>query len=109
MLCVFKTDYWPRQVAIEKLYDHCREKHPCDRKDGPEKDMREVSEKVFWPDGVPDPISDDHKVVTCSGNEFCTEVIGTENWVKRTVGRTMNKLLVGSHQRIQMETPTTEW
>ena len=36
VLCVFKTDYWPRQMAIEKLY----EKHPCDRKDGPEKDMK---------------------------------------------------------------------
>ena len=44
--------------------------------------MHEVSEKMFWPNSAPDSTSDDHSVVTSSGNEFCTEVIGTEKWVK---------------------------
>ena len=43
--------------------------------------MREVSERVFWPNHVPDPTSDDYDTVPDSGNEFCTEVIGTEKVV----------------------------
>ena len=42
----------------------------------------EVSERVFWPNGAPDPTSDGYNNVPDSGNEFCMEVIGTEKWVR---------------------------
>ena len=44
VLCVFKTDYWPRKVAMKKLYNHRRKKHPRDRNDNPKEDMREMSD-----------------------------------------------------------------
>ena len=44
--------------------------------------MREASERGFWPNHVSDPTSDDYDTVPDSGNEFCREVIGTENGVR---------------------------
>ena len=44
--------------------------------------MHEVSERVFWPNHMPDPTSDDYDTVPDSGNEFCMEVHGTEKWVR---------------------------
>ena len=55
---------------------------------------------VFWPD----PTSDDYSTVLDSGNEFCTEVIGTEKWV-----RDYENCEENNEEVVPTGTPTTEW